>query len=359
MCLSNWINPYYSSLINWKDSNDPLLKIVFPDVPELKTIGLQDQSGEGLNTKKTGVNGLQHKYGPTALMLVSGVCACYCRFCFRRRFVGTNSEIVKDLENAVRYIKNHPEIRNVLLTGGDSFMLSNKEIEKILEKLFSIPHIKIVRFGSKMPVYLPSRFFDPELIKILKKFNKKGKNIYVISHIDHPRELSPESIKAHKNLLSAGVSILSQTVFIRRVNDDPKILVELFNKMAETGIRPYYIFQCRPVKGAMHFYIPISEGYRIIEKAKKNLSGIAKTFRYIMSHVSGKIEILYAAASEERIAMFKYHQARDPFYLGHIMILKYSKPARWLDDIFSQPHEIIRGEETTDYAKIQIKKLKK
>ncbi|MDD5022559.1 MAG: KamA family radical SAM protein [Candidatus ainarchaeum sp.] len=323
----------------------------------MATIGLKDQSGEKINLEKTGVKGLQHKYGPTALMLISDICASFCRFCFRRRFVGKDSEKVNELDGAVEYIKKHPEIKNILLSGGDSFMLDNHEIEKILDRLFAIPHINVIRFGSKMPVYLPSRFSDPELMRILKRYNKKGKKIYVVSHIDHPRELDQKSIMAHKKLIKLGISILSQTVFIRGVNDDEEVLINLFEKITEVGIRPYYIFQCRPVKGAMHFYIPISEGYRIIEKAKEKLSGIAKTFRYIMSHVSGKIEIIYVTSDDKKTAVFKYHQSRDPAYLGEIMMIKYNEPVKWLDDIFSQEHEIMYGENIVKYAKEQIEGL--
>lgn len=352
------ITQHYASLIDQKDVNDPLLRIVFPNPLELAGAGMPDQSGERFNTCTTGIDGLQHKYGPTALILITGTCASYCRFCFRRRFVGTNTETISDLEDALDYISSRKEITNVLLSGGDAFMMSNKRIAHILQRLSEIDHVGMIRFGSKMPVYLPSRFKDPELLDILREHNHPGKHIYVVTHVDHPRELASESVIAHRNLANAGISLLSQTVLMRGVNDDPKILSELFRALTRIGVRPYYVFQCRPVKGGIHFQVPLLDAFGIFEKAKKSVSGPAKTARFALSHVSGKIEVVSVEQDGlSRRAIFKYHQCRDPKHIGRIMVLSYKEPSHWLDDIFGQPHNILTGSGVVAFAKEQIRLL--
>ncbi|MFA6530773.1 MAG: KamA family radical SAM protein [Candidatus Micrarchaeia archaeon] len=349
------ITPHYASLIDWGNAKDPLLKIVLPNKAELSATGLGDQSGEILNSRKTCIPGLQHKYSSTALLLINGTCASYCRFCFRRRFVGTQKEVVNDLDGAFDYISHHPEINNVLLSGGDSFLASNQRIEYILRRLREIPHVSSIRFGTKLGVYLPSRFEDDGLMGILKKYSYNDKRIYVVSHIDHPRELDKKSVSAHAKLINSGIPVLSQTVFAKGVNDNANVLSELFNRIASIGIRPYYLFQCRPVKGATHYHIPFLDGFRIVEQAKKKLSGLGKTFRYMMSHASGKMEILSVSLEDlDRVAVFKYHQARDSKYLGEIISLAYRYPSHWLDDIFTQSDcRVISGLPAAEYAKQQ------
>jgi KamA family protein len=352
------ITPHYAKLINWKNPDDPLMRLVFPSLSELSEAGLPDQSGEHMNMLKAGVHGVQHKYSATALILMTGVCATYCRFCFRRRTVGTQNETIRELESAFKYISKHPEINNILLTGGDAFMVGNRRIEFVLKNLRKIKHIGVIRFGSRMPVYLPSRFKDKDLMNILAKYNEPDRNLYVITHIDHPRELSKESIEAHRKLIRMGIGVRSQTVLSRGVNDDPKTLSELLLKMSETSIVPYYVFQCRPVIQATHYAVPLLEGYRIFEEAKKPLSGLAKSARYIMSHVSGKMEILNVEKKKgKRRIVLRHHQCREEKYLGKIAAIEYELPAYWLDDILNQKHKVLMGEDVVKYAKSQMKKL--
>lgn len=352
------ITPHYAKLIDWGNPDDPLMRIVFPDAEELRGEGFRDQSGEWMNTGRTGVPGLQHKYGPTALLMVAGKCAAYCRYCFRRRVVGTERETASDLEAAFRYIEGHPEISNVLLTGGDAFMASNARLAEILGGLRRIGHVGVIRLGTKMPVYLPSRFSDPGLLKILESHGNAEKRIYVISHIDHPKELDAQAVAAHARLMGAGVHIRSQTVLMRGVNDSPEALAELYRNMADAGITPYYLFQCRPVRGGTHFALPLLEAHRIVEEAKRMLSGLAKSFRFVMSHVSGKIEIFSVERrGEDRLAVFKYHQAREPDFIGRSIFAAYGQDSFWLDDVFGQPHEIVGGSDAADYAKAQSRLL--
>lgn len=322
------ISRHYFSLIDFKDSNDPIRKMIIPSISELNTAGSYDTSGEKSNTKFVG---FQHKYPQTVLILSTHRCASYCRFCFRKRMVGVSKdEIFNNINKAVSYINEHPEVNNILITGGDPLMLSTKVIIRFLEKLTTIPHIDFIRFGTKVPVFLPQRIYDSfELLSALKQFSKR-KQIYFVTQVDHPREISPELKKAVSRLLKSRVIVNNQTVLMKGVNDNAEVLAELQNRLVAVGINPYYVFQCRPVKRVKSsFQLPVVEGYRIVEDAKKLLSGHSKRFRYVMSHRTGKIEILGPFKDE---MLFKYHQAKDPRNNGRIFTRKINPRAGWLDD---------------------------
>lgn len=322
------VTPYYLSLINWNDPHDPIRKMAVPSIEELNLEGFYDTSGEAENTK---MPGLQHKYNETALILATNRCATYCRYCFRKRLVGLpTDEILKRFEEAVAYVAEHKEINNVLISGGDPLVLKNEIIEKFLEALSSIEHLKFVRIGSRVPVTLPSRLFDSEILAIFRKYSKDERRLYVVTHFNHPREITPQSIKAVSNLIKSGVVLSNQTVLLKGINDDPETLAALMNRLASIGVTPYYVFQCRPVKRVKHhFQVPICEGVRIVEKAKENCNGLSKRFKYIMSHKTGKIEILGILNGE---IYFKYHQAKDRKNLGMMFKRPVNKYAGWLDD---------------------------
>ena len=322
------VSPYYLSLINWNDPHDPIRKMVLPTSEELNLEGFYDTSGEAENTK---MPGLQHKYAETALILATNRCAAYCRYCFRKRLVGLPSdEIVKRFEDAVDYITKHEEINNVLISGGDPLVLSNKIIERFLEALVEIDHLDFVRFGSKVPVSLPDRLADPALLDIFKKYSRSNKRLHVVTQYNHPREITPRSISAVSNLTDAGVLMSNQTVLLRGVNDDPDTMASLMNKLVGIGVTPYYVFQCRPVKRVKHhFQVPICEGIKIVEEAKENCNGQSKRFKYVMSHRTGKIEILGIMNGE---IYFKYHEAKNRENLGVMFKRRVDEKARWLDD---------------------------
>lgn len=323
------ITRHYLSLIDFNDPDDPIKKMVIPSVNELDISGSYDTSGEKHSTKFIG---FQHKYPQTALILSTHRCAAYCRFCFRKRIVGiSKDEIFQNMDRAVNYIKKHLEINNVLITGGDPLMLSTKILKRFLGKLFAFDHIDFIRFGTKVPVYLPQRIIeDKELLSILKFYSDKKKQIYFVVQIDHPREITPELIKAVNMLKRRGVILNNQTVLMKGINDSPDVLAELQNKLVSIGINPYYVFQCRPVKRVKnHFQIPIYEGYNIVELAKRKLNGHSKRFKFIMSHKTGKIEILGFVNDE---IFFKYHQAKDPKNSGKIFKRKLIKTAGWLEE---------------------------
>jgi len=329
------VSPYYLSLINWNDPDDPIRKMAVPSREELNLDGVYDTSGEAENTK---MPGLQHKYAETALILSTNRCAVYCRHCFRKRLVGLvglpTEEIVKRFEDAVEYIENHTEINNVLVSGGDPLVLSNEVIETFLELLTKIDHVSFIRFGSRTPVTLPSRFSDPELLALFKKYSQMDKRLYVVTQFNHPKEITPQSISAVNKILNAGVLMSNQTVLLKGVNDNPETLATLMDKLVSIGVAPYYVFQCRPVKRVKsHFQVPICEGVRIVEKAKANCNGHSKRFKYAMSHRTGKIEILGIMNGE---IYFKYHEAKDRKNLGLMFKRRVDEKAGWLDDFSTE-----------------------
>ncbi len=322
---------YYLNLINHEDKNDPLARIVLPHEDELLEWewGRLDPSNEKAYTI---LPGLQHKYDSTVLLLASNNCAGLCRYCFRKRLFidGGRPERLEDLDEAIRYIKAHPEITNVIISGGDSLMLSTAYLRELIEKIRGISHVGIIRLGTKVPAYYPQRIInDPELLNLIKKYSTPQKRIYVIAHFDHARELTPEALKACSLLMEAGAVVLNQTPLIRGVNDDPYVLAELFRKLSFAGIAPYYVFQCRPTIGNRPYAVPIEEGYQIFEAARGLVSGLAKRARFTMSHEQGKVEIL--ALTEDQI-IFKFHRAADNKNTGKILIYRRNPDAYWLDD---------------------------
>lgn len=323
------INDYYKSLINWEDPDDPIRKLVIPNESELDEYGQLDASEEKTNYV---AKGCQHKYETTALLLVSEVCGSYCRFCFRKRlFRNDVHEISMDIAEGVRYIAKHPEINNVLLTGGDSLILSTAKIESILKQLRQIPHVKVIRFGSKLTAFNPMRIYeDVDLLEVLSRYSRPNARIYQMAHFNHPRELTPQAYRAIEALQKAGVITVNQTPVLRGINDDPNVLAELLNKLSWAGVTPYYFFQNRPVGGNASFVLPIEEAYQIIEEAKSKTSGLGKRVKYVMSHSTGKIEIL---AVENQKIYLKYHQARRKKDYGKFMVFDLTPEAAWFDDL--------------------------
>ena len=322
------ISPYYLSLIDWSDPDDPIRKMAVPSVEELSLEGSYDTSGE---TENTIVPGLQHKYSETALILATNQCAMYCRHCFRKRLVGLpNEEILRRFEDAAAYVAEHEEINNVLISGGDPLVLDSTIIKRFLEVLDRIKHVRFIRIGSRVPVTFPARLSDLKLLSVLKKYSKIDKRLEIVTHFNHPKEITPQSTFAVNNLIKAGVLVNNQTVLLRGVNDNPNTLATLMNRLVGIGVAPYYVFQCRPVKRVKHhFQVPLCEGSRIVEKAKASCNGLSKRFKFIMSHVTGKLEILGIMHGE---IYFKYHEAKDRQNLGAMFKCQVDEEAGWLDD---------------------------
>lgn len=322
------VTPYYLSLIDFSDKNDPIKKMALPSSEERDASGCFDTSGEKENTV---VVGLQHKYDQTALMLSTNLCAMYCRHCFRKRMVGLpEEETVYDLGEVVAYVSKHPEINNVLVSGGDALMNSNTYLEEILNAFTPIKHLDFIRIASRIPVTLPCRITeDAALLDMLSTQNDK-KQLYLVTQFNHPREITPESTAAVQALVARGIPVRNQTVLLRGVNDDSKTLGELLSGLVAIGVEPYYVFQCRPVAGVKsNFQVPLRQGYEIVEGAKALQSGFSKSFRYCMSHFTGKIEILGMTGHGNML--FKYHEARDAKDLGRIFSTQVSDDQTWLD----------------------------
>jgi KamA family protein len=321
-------NEYYQSLIDWDDPNDPIRRIVIPNIRELSSWGRLDASDEEVYTK---VPGLEHKYEFTALLLVNDVCGAYCRFCFRKRiFMNENDEITRDVSSGIEYIRQHKEINNVLLTGGDPLIMSTVKLENIIKPLRKMDHVKIIRIGTKIPAFNPYRILsDPSLFEMLSKYSTAEKKIYIMAHYNHPRELTEISIEAMDQLRQAGVITVNQTPLIRGVNDDPGVLSDLFNKLSYSGIPPYYLFLCRPTLGNKTYAVPIEKAFDIFERARMNCSGLAKRARLVMSHSTGKIEVI--GKTEDNI-YFRYHRAANPQKKARFMIFKRNVNAYWFDD---------------------------
>lgn len=321
-------NDYYQELINWDDPDDPIKQLIMPNIREMDDWGKLDASGEHSYVK---VPGLEHKYPSTALLLCSDVCAGYCRYCFRKRlFMNDNEEVVKDVTPGVEYIRSHRQITNVLLTGGDPLILATLRLEEILDQLFAIPHVRIVRIGSKLPAFNPYRILrDPKLTDLFRKYSAGDRQVYIMGHFDHPRELTDVAVEGLRALMNSGAIVVNQNPIIRGVNDSADTLRELWDKLSYIGVPPYYIFQCRPTLGNSPFTTPIERNLAIVEEARKQLSGLAKRVRYVMSHFTGKIEIV---TMTEKLIIFRYHSAADPANESRVMIFERNPEAVWLDD---------------------------
>ncbi len=322
-------NNYYNSLINWEDPEDPIRRIVIPSTEELEVWGRLDASNESKYTK---VHGLEHKYPDTALLLVTDVCGIYCRFCFRKRlFMNDNDEVARDVSEGLEYIRNHPEINNVLLTGGDPLVLATFKLEKILHALAEMPHVRIVRIGSKMLAANPYRVIeDPALLELFEWFNSEtGKTLYLMNHFNHPREITREARKAVELVQKTGTPLTNQTPILRGINDSVEVLRELLDELSFMGVPPYYFFQCRPTAGNKTYSTRIEETLDIIESARLRVSGLGARVRYVMSHETGKIEVL---GRTENLIFFRYHRAADPENSGRFMVYRRNPSAHWFDD---------------------------
>jgi KamA family protein len=336
------VSAYYASLIDWADPHDPLRRIVLPDVSELTSDLGFDASDEQANTP---VRGLQHKYGPTALLLITDVCAAYCRFCFRKRFtlatdpahqitVGSGArETSLDITAACEYIAAHPQIDNVLLTGGDPLMVSPARLHGILTALRRIPHVRIIRIGSKVPAFDPDRI-TPALVDVLAEAGSPGRRVHVITHFNHSREVTPTAIAGLDRMAQAGVVLANQTPLLRGVNDSPDELARLLQAVSDAGAPTMYVFHCRPVRGSEMFHTTVQDGLRTVMAVRPRLNGLAKRFRYVASHATGKIEIL--GIFDGRILM-RYHEARDPDLDGRFLTWPADRELDWPDPTASAP----------------------
>lgn len=295
------ITPYYLSLINPDDPHDPVRRQCIPTAAEthISRADLLDPLHEDEDSP---VPGLTHRYPDRVLFLITDMCSMYCRHCTRRRFAGQkDDESPADrIEKAIEYIEKTEEVRDVLLSGGDALMVSDKKLEYIISRLRAIPHVEIVRLGTRTPVVCPQRI-TPELCEMLKKYHP----IWLNTHFNHPNEVTPEAVRACEMLANAGVPLGNQSVLLRDVNDCVHVMKHLVHLLVKMRVRPYYIYQCDLSMGLEHFRTPVSKGIEIIEGLRGHTSGYAvPTFvidapggggktpvmpQYVISQAPGKV----------------------------------------------------------------------
>ncbi len=282
------ITPYYASLMDVDDPMDPVRMQSVPISHELLRTQY-DMADPLLEDTDSPVPGLTHRYPDRVLFLVTNQCSMYCRYCTRRRFSGQVGLGVpkKQMDAGIEYIRNNPEIRDVLLSGGDALLVNDKILEYLLSSLRAIPHVEIIRIGTRAPVVFPQRITQ-ELCDILEKYHP----VWLNTHFNHPRELTPEAKKSCDMLAKAGVPLGNQSVILAGINDDPYIMKNLMHELVKARVRPYYIYQCDLSEGIGHFRAPVSKGIEIMEFLRGHTSGYAvPTFVVDAPGGGGKIPV--------------------------------------------------------------------
>jgi lysine 2,3-aminomutase len=300
------VTPYFASLMDPDDPQCPIRRQVIPTEQELVPFEaeMEDSLAEDAHSP---VRGIVHRYPDRCLMLVTTQCASYCRYCTRSRLVGDAHAqfTMADYRQQIAYIAAHPEVRDVLISGGDPLILAPKLLEQILQGLQAIPHVEVVRIGSRVPIFMPQRIND-ELVDVLKRYHPLWMNI----HINHPKELTPEVEAALARLANAGIPLGSQSVLLAGVNDCSNIIKTLVRKLVKNRVRPYYLYQCDLVHGAGHFRTPVAKGVEIMESLRGHTSGFAiPTFCIDAPAGGGKIPILpnyMLSMAEDRVVVRNY-----------------------------------------------------
>lgn len=306
-CLSRFrmaITPYYASLIDPSDPDDPIAKIAIPSIEEIKHCDsdMADPLGE---ERDSPVPHIVHRYPDRVLFLVTLCCATYCRYCTRRRIVGEEDRMITDakLQGALKYISDHKEIRDVLISGGDPLTMSTEKLEHIIAELRAINHVEIIRIGTRVPVTLPMRITD-ELLSMLKKYHP----IWINTHFSHPREITPESRRACEAIVDAGIPLGNQSVLLRGINDNSDVMRELVLGLVKMRVRPYYLYQCDLSQGIGHFRTTVDKGIKIIHSLQGYISGFAVP-KYVIDAPGGggkvPINYDYVISKDDREVVFE------------------------------------------------------
>ncbi|MBO7132570.1 MAG: lysine 2,3-aminomutase [Bacteroidales bacterium] len=316
------ITPYYLSLINPDDPNDPVRKQAIPTAAELhqSAADLLDPLHEDEDSP---VPGLTHRYPDRVLFLITDMCSMYCRHCTRRRFAGQHDcqSPSERIQAAIDYVARTPQVRDVLLSGGDALMVDDAMLESIIQRLRAIPHVEIIRIGSRTPVVCPQRITD-SLCEMLKKYHP----IWLNTHFNHPNEVTEESAAACARLANAGVPLGNQSVLLRGINDNVDIMKKLVHKLVMMRVRPYYIYQCDLSMGLEHFRTPVSKGIEIIEGLRGHTSGYAvPTFVVDAPGGGGKIPVMpnYLISESPTKVILRNYEG---------VITTYSQPTDYVDN---------------------------
>jgi lysine 2,3-aminomutase len=300
---------YYYNLIREKD--DPIWKQSVASIQELED---RDSPEDPLHEDDDSpVKRLTHRYPDRVLLLITDRCPMYCRFCTRKRMVGRTSDITeRTIALGIEYIRSHTEIRDVLLSGGDPLMVSDEKLESIIARLRAIPHVEIIRIGSRFPCVLPSRITD-DLCNMLKKYHP----IFLNTHFNHPREVTAEAKAACERLANAGIPVGCQTVLLKGVNDDPETIKELMHKLLMMRVRPYYLYQTDLTRGTNHFRTRVEMGLQIIESLRGHTTGFAvPQFVIDAPGGGGKIPLMpeYVVSSGQREIVLRNFEGRIYHY---------------------------------------------
>ena len=309
------ITPYWASLIDPSNPRCPLRMQVVPTAKEhlVSKHEMVDPLAEDSNSP---VPGIVHRYPDRVLLLPLNMCAAYCRYCTRSRWVGDENEMMLGprLDPAIDYLRRNKQIRDVLISGGDPLLFSDGRLDELLGRLRSIKHIEFIRIGTRVPVFLPMRI-TTELIQMMRKHHP----VWISIHFNHPKEITPEVRQACNMLADGGFPLGSQSVLLAGINDDPAVFKKLFHELLKIRVRPYYIYQCDPVTGTSHFRTPVSKGVEIIEALRGHTTGYAvPTFvvdapggggkvpiapNYVMEHAEGVLKLRNYAGQQ-----YTYHE---------------------------------------------------
>jgi len=308
------ITPYFASLMEKDNIHCPIRKQCIPTSHEMKVSDeeMVDPCGEDSHSP---VHGLVHRYPDRVLFLVSEMCAMYCRFCTRSRMVGDSHRTLNTntYEKAIEYIKSNKQIRDVLISGGDPLMLSNELLEHLVKSIKEIPHVEFLRIGTRVPVTLPQRIDQP-LIDVLKKYGP----VWMSIHFNHFKEITPRVKVVCDSLADNGIPLGSQTVLLKGINDDPKIIKRLMHELLKVRVKPYYLYQCDPIVGSSHFRTPLSVGIKIMENLCGHTTGYAiPTFVIDTPGGGGKIPVSpnYIVSQENNKYFLRNYEGKQ--YIHH------------------------------------------
>lgn len=308
-CLQHFrmaITPYYATLMDPANPLDPVRLQAIPRAQELSA-GACDLDDPLAEEQDSPVSGLTHRYPDRVLLLVTDQCSMYCRHCTRRRLAGQRDEAMplKQIEQAVQYISEHPEVRDVLISGGDPLVLSDDRLEYIIKSIRAIPHVEIIRIGTRVPVVLPMRI-TPKLTAMLAKYHP----LWLNTHFNHPRELTPIARQALARLADAGIPLGNQSVLLKGINDCPHVMKKLVHELVKNRVRPYYLYQCDLSRGIEHFRTSVAKGLEIMESLRGHTSGYAvPTYVIDCPGGGGKIPVqpqYLISMSDRRVVLRNY-----------------------------------------------------
>ncbi|MFN3870457.1 MAG: KamA family radical SAM protein [Aquificaceae bacterium] len=283
------ITPYYLSLMDPEDPKDPIRLQAIPRAVEVDE-RVQAHGEEDPFKEEGEIPGLTHRYPDRVLFTLTSFCAVYCRHCMRKRIFqeGERARTKEEIDQFLDYLRRHEEVKEVLLSGGEPLSVSKEKLQYVLSKIREIPHVEIIRIGTRLPVLAPQRFFDEDLLDLLERYSP----IWINTHFNHPKEITQESAEAIEKLLRRGIPVNNQAVLLKGINDDPETMLKLMRSLLRIKVRPVYLFHCDPVKGAVHFRTDIKKGVEIMEYLRGRLSGMGiPTYALDLPGGKGKVPI--------------------------------------------------------------------